>query len=41
MTPQILEQVIVEVHAVERRVGRVNLIEKREVFVNEVGQGFG
>ncbi len=38
---QILEQIIVKVHAVECRVGGMSLVQPREVFINEVGQGFG
>ncbi len=41
LTAQVLEQVIVQVHAVERRVGRMDFVEIRQVFVNEMRQGFG
>jgi len=41
MTPQILEQIVMQVHAVERRARRLYLMEIREVFVNEVRKGFG
>ena len=38
---QVLEQVVVKVNAVERRVGRMDFVQVREVFVDEVRQGFG
>ena len=38
---QILEQVVVKVNAVERRVGRMRLVQPREVLVDEMRQGFG
>ena len=38
---EILEQVIVEMHAVEGGVGRVDFVEIREIFVDKVGKGFG
>ena len=38
---EILEQVVVKVNAVERRVGRMGLMQPREVLVDEVRQGFG
>ena len=38
---EILEQVVVQVNAVERRVGWVRFVEPREVLVDEVRQGFG
>ena len=38
---QILEQVVVQVNAVERRVGRMGLVQPREVLVDEMRQGFG
>ena len=38
---EILEEVVVQVHAVEGRVGRIDLVEIREVFIHEVRQGFG
>ena len=38
---EVLEQVVVKVNAVERRVGRVGLVEPREVLVDEMRQGFG
>ena len=40
-TAQILEQVIVQMDAVEGRVGRMHLVQIREVFIDEVRQGFG
>ena len=41
LTAQILEQVVVQVDAVERGVGRMDFVEIRQVFVDEVRQGFG
>ena len=38
---QILEQVVVQVNAVERRVGGMGLVQPREVLVDEMRQGFG
>ena len=38
---EILEQVIVQVHAVEGGVGGMNFVQIRQVFVNEVRKGFG
>ena len=38
---EVLEQVVVQVDAVERRVGGMDLVQVREVFVHEVRQGFG
>ena len=39
--PEVLEQIVVQVDTVERRVGRMDLVQVREVFVHEVRQGFG
>jgi hypothetical protein len=41
LAAEILEQVIVEMHAVERGAGRVDFVEIREIFVDKVGKGFG
>ena len=41
LPPQILEEVVVQVHAVKRRVGGMRLVEVRQVFVNEMRKGFG
>ena len=41
LAAQILEQVVVEVDTVERRVGRMDFVEIRQVFVDEVRQWFG
>ena len=38
---QVLEQVVVKVNTVEGRVGRVGLVQPREVLVDEMRQGFG
>ena len=38
---EVLEQVVVQVNAVEGGVGRVDLVEVRQVLVDEVRQGFG
>ena len=38
---QVLEQVVVKVNAVERRVGGMGLVQPREILVDEVRQGFG
>ena len=38
---QILEQVVVQMDPVEGGVGGMHLVQIREVFVDEVGQGFG
>ena len=40
-TAQVLEQVVVQMDAVEGGVGGVDLVQIREVFVDEVRQGFG
>ena len=41
LTTEVLQEVVVHVHAVEGCGGRIDLVEIREVFVNEVGKGFG
>ena len=41
LPPEILEQVVVQVHAVKRRVGGMRLVEIRQIFVNEMRKGFG
>ena len=41
LAAQILEQIVVEVDAVERGVGRVNLVEIRQVLVDKVRKRFG
>jgi len=41
LTAQILEEVVMQVNAIERRAGWMGLIEVRQVLVNEVRQGFG
>ena len=38
---EILEQVVMQVDTVERRIGWMDLVQVREVFVHEVRQGFG
>ena len=40
-TAEILEQVVMQVDTVERRIGWMDLVQVREVFVHEVRQGFG
>ena len=40
-TTEVLEQVVMKVDAVECRVGGMDLMEPREVLVDEVRQGFG
>ncbi len=37
----VLEKIVVQVDAVERRVGGLNLVQVRQVFVDEVRQWFG
>ena len=41
LTAPVLEQVVVEVDAVEGRVGGMDFVEIRQVFVDEMRQGFG
>ena len=41
LTAQVLEQVVVQVDAVERGVGWMGFVEIREVLVDEVRKGFG
>jgi hypothetical protein len=41
LTAEVLEQVVVHVYAVERGGRRVDFVEIREVFVDEVVKGFG
>jgi hypothetical protein len=38
---EVLQHVVMQVHAVEGSVGRVDFVEIREVFVDEVRKGFG
>ena len=41
LTAEVLEEVVVQVDAVECGIGRVGFVEIREVFVDEVRKGFG
>ena len=41
LTAPVLEQVVVQMDAVEGGVGRMDFVEIREVFVDEMRQGFG
>jgi hypothetical protein len=41
LTPQVLQQVVVQVDTVERGAGRMHLVQVREIFVHEVREGFG
>ena len=41
LAAEVLQQVVVQVDAVERRVGRMDLVEIRQVLVDEVRQWFG
>ncbi len=41
LTAQVLEEVVVQVDAVECGIGRVCFVEIRQVFVDEVRKGFG
>ena len=41
LTAEILEEIIMYVHTVERGRRRIDFVEIREVLVNEVWQGFG
>ena len=41
LAAEVLEQGVVQVDPVERRVGGMNLVKVREVFVNEMRKGFG
>ncbi len=40
-TTEVLEKIVMKVHAVECRVGGMDLMEPGEVLINEVRQGFG
>ena len=38
---EILQQIVVQMDTIEGGIGGVHLVQIREVFIHEVGQGFG